>query len=473
MQDYGHSRKRHEGVALPSSRCAVKLWPKNRTLPRRSRIDCEGAIGYVAPTPMTSTSTADTSTPASSPCAPLAGRYVALVHPAWHSCGTYRVVLGQIAAYRALGARVFPVAVATDPGFAPRRSWIWRSFVRATPELSDGPRYFAGAPFHAALAPSFLKNVLWPYLHGDQAAIRSGLAERALLSKELQGRTFDLVHCNHFFLMPVARRLGRGAAKILLDSHDLQARQFALMNERTPWLRPRVSYEAMLAQEIAAMAQADVLIHLNAQEKQDFERLLPQKTHALLYPAVPEAPTGPGGEEVVLLASNNSANVESVIWFLREVVPRAPGVAVKIVGNVDAGVRARDGALYERHRAWFAGRVEDPAAVYANAKAALLPTISGHGLSIKTVEAMASGLPLVATRLALRGMDEASLALEGVAVADDPETFAAALRALAARPIPSPANRRASAARAYYEAYFSQEAYRRDLLRLVRGDVVK
>ncbi|MCX7900515.1 MAG: glycosyltransferase family 1 protein, partial [Methylocystis sp.] len=37
----------------------------------------------------------------------LADRRVALVHPAWHSCGTYRVVLGQIAAYRALGAAVW------------------------------------------------------------------------------------------------------------------------------------------------------------------------------------------------------------------------------------------------------------------------------------------------------------------------------------------------------------------------------
>ena len=404
---------------------------------------------------------------ASPPSAPLAGRKVALVHPAWHSCGTYRVVLGQIAAYRALGARVFPIAAATDPGFAPQRSWIWRSFIQATPELNGGPRFFAGAPFRAVLAPSFLKNVLWPYVHGDQAAIRSGLAERVALSPELKRQDFDLVHCNHFFLMPIARRLAQDAAKVLLDTHDLQARQFALMNERMPWLKPLVSYEAMLAQELAAMAQADILIHLNAEEKQDFERLLPQKSHALLYPAVPEAPTGPGGEDVVLVASNNSANVESVIWFLREVVPRAPGVAVRIIGNVDSGVRARDAALHERHRGWFTGRVEDPAAVYANAKAALLPTISGHGLSIKTVEAMASGLPLVSTRLALRGMDEAAFSLEGVTVTEDPAGFAAALRALAAGPVPSPADRRASAARAYYEAHFSQAAYQRNLLRLV------
>ena len=50
---------------------------------------------------------------------PLEGRRIALVHPAWHSCGTYRVVLGQVAGYRALGAEVSPIAVSSDPFHSP------------------------------------------------------------------------------------------------------------------------------------------------------------------------------------------------------------------------------------------------------------------------------------------------------------------------------------------------------------------
>jgi glycosyltransferase involved in cell wall biosynthesis len=388
------------------------------------------------------------------------------VHPAWHSCGTYRVVLGQIAAYRALGAEVFPLAVSSDPGFVPDRGWIWRGFVQATPELDAQSRYFGGAPFSAVLGPRFLKNVMWPYLHGDQAIIRSGLAERALLSAAVEDQRYDLVHCNHFFLMPIAHKLARGAT-ILLDSHDLQARQFALMNEHMPWLKPLATYEQMLAQELALMREADLLIHLNAREDADFRSMLPEKSHVLLYPAVPEAPTGPGGPDMVLVASNNSANVESVIWFLREVAPLAQGVTVKIAGNVDAGVRAREPSLFERHKDWFLGRVDDPGEVYAAARLALLPTISGHGLSIKTVEAMASGLPLIATTLALRGMGEESLALPGVAVADNPESFAAALLKSVQAPIPSEAERRASAARGYYDAHFSAAAYQRNLAGLI------
>ncbi|RNJ49811.1 glycosyltransferase [Methylocystis hirsuta] len=394
---------------------------------------------------------------------PLLGRRVALIHPAWHSCGTYRVVLGQIAAYRALGAEVFPIAISSDPGFVPGRNWLWKSFNQATPELDGGARYYGGAPFHAMLSPRFLRHVLWPYLHGDQAVVRLAMAERARLSRAIEGATFDLVHCNHFFLMPIARRLARGAAPILLDTHDLQARQFALINEKKFWLSPRASYESMLAQELEAMRGADLLLHLNAQEAEDFRALVPEKAHALLYPATPEAPTGPGGPDIILVASNNAANVESVVWFLREVAPKAPGVTVKIVGNVDAGVRSKAPEQYAAYKDWFLGRVEDPGAVYANARLALLPTISGTGLSIKTVEALSSGLPLIATRQAMRGMDEEALSLPGVVIVDSAQEFADALSRTAASAPLDESGRRGSPARRYYESRLSLAAYKASL----------
>lgn len=165
----------------------------------------------------------------------------------------------------------------------------------------------------------------------------------------------------------------------------------------------------------------------------------------------------------MLVASNNTANVESVIWFLREVAPLAPGVTVKIVGNVDAGVRAQAPDLYAAYKHWFLGRIDDPGAVYASARLALLPTISGTGLSIKSVEALSSGLPLIATTQALRGMDEEALRLAGVIVADLPADFARALTAAEARGPLDQAARGASAARRYYDARFSLAAYERSL----------
>ena len=133
---------------------------------------------------------------------------------------------------------------------------------------------------------------------------------------------------------------------------------------------------------------------------------MPEKRHALLYPAGPEAPSGPGGDDIVIVASNNTANVESVVWFLREVAPKVPEVDIKIVGNVDVGVRSGAPDEFRRYRDWFVGRVDDVRAFMRARDSFLLPMVKGFGLSIKTLEAMASGLPMIATSAALRGMQD-------------------------------------------------------------------
>ena len=393
---------------------------------------------------------------------PLAGLKVAQVHPAWHSCGSYASFVSQVRAYRALGATVFPVAIADLPGFTPQRPRLWRKYMEATPEFDGAGRFFGGAPLSAAFRPRFLREAFLPYLHGDIAAMRVAVAEAAILPAELERERFDLVHCNHFFMMPVAARLARGRAPIILDTHDVQARQFELINRNIPYLlKPRARFESMLESELAQMAGAALLVHVNAEELAFIEALLPDRRNALLYPSTPAPPIGGQGADIIIVASNNAANVESVVWFLREVAPLTPRIAVKIVGNVDAGVRAQAPETFAAFKDWFTGRVADPGVFYASARLVLLPTISGTGLSIKTVEALASGLPIVATTLAFRGMDAGAANLEGVVIADSPQEFARALRATAAI-----AKQERSATRQYYEERFSLDAYQRNLAAL-------
>jgi polysaccharide biosynthesis protein PslH len=257
----------------------------------------------------------------------LSGKTVAVVHPAWHSCGTYRVILGQIEAYRSLGARVMPIAVSNDPGFLPDRKWLWRSFVNASPEVSTGERYFAGAPFATIFDPRFLIKTIWPYMHGDQAAIRTGMAAHARLPPSVENSSFDLVHCNHFFLMPVARRLSRRQrAPIFLETHDIQADQFSKMNKVLRPIPPITSHQCMLAQELEQMRDASLLIHINKDEASEFSRLLPNVSHKLIYPMVPDVSAGGSGNDILIVASNNVGNVDSVIWFLENVAPHLSGI---------------------------------------------------------------------------------------------------------------------------------------------------
>jgi glycosyltransferase involved in cell wall biosynthesis len=95
-------------------------------------------------------------------------------------------------------------------------------------------------------------------------------------------------------------------------------------------------------------------------------------------------------------------------WFRAEVVPRLPGDLEVVVGG----------------RGSELGLVPDAAGFLAAAGAIALPTIDGAGLPIKTLDAIASGAPVVATPLALRGIDDPP---PGVVVTSDPGRFAAAL----------------------------------------------
>ena len=397
----------------------------------------------------------------------LAGRSVAIAHPAWHSCGTYSVVLGQAQAYRELGANVVTIACSDMPGFGPQAKRLWRGYRAKTPELDAQERSMTGVPVTRALSPGFLRDAVWPFLHGDQAAMRAGAAAAAPLPDALASRRFDLVHCNHFFCMPVARRLARGAP-ILLDTHDVQAAQFELINDARLLLPPRARYEDMLARELREMRDADAVLHLNADEDRVFRKLWPDGPHHLLYPPVPDVPTGPGGPDILYVSSWNAANLESALWFLREVMPRAGDPAIRIVGNIDAGVRAADPTLHRRYRDLFVGRVSDLAPLYARARLALLPTVSGTGLSIKTVEAMASGLPLLASPLAFRGMDFNPAGLANVTIANNAAAFAGALRDAASTGADPPTARRDSSdTRRFYEAIFSAHAYATKLSEII------
>ena len=395
---------------------------------------------------------------------PLAGKTVAVVHADWHSCGSYEINVTQAATYRELGARVISVAISDHLGHTPDKPAAWNSYIAATPDMPADQRYYTGPSLATAIRPDFLLGEYRQLLRGNHAAYNAALRGRSPVPRDLALQRIDLVHCNHFFCMPfVEKLLGTKRCPIVLETQDIQADQYQLRNKGAFLLPPGATYEEMLGIELDWMRRADLMVHLNAEEDATFRRLLPEKQHALIYPAVAPVPTGPGGDEIVVVASANRGNVLSVEWLLSEVLPRARDVKVAIVGNIDAALRKHNPALYERHRRLFRGRVDDIGSVYANAKVVLLPTSEGHGLSIKTVEALSSGLPLIATAQAFRGMQVVAASLANVTIADSPQAFASALRAAAGQAPASGAERLASDTRRLYEAHFSLEAYREAL----------
>jgi polysaccharide biosynthesis protein PslH len=405
---------------------------------------------------------------------PLAGRVVAIVHPAWHSCGSHQVFVSQARAYRSLGAKVVSLAIADTPGSVDG-SRASKAYLAATGDLDAGARIFAGMPLRKMFNGGFLRAGM-QWMHGNYAAILIEIARLATIPDGLAlAPRVDLIHCNHFFCMPVATRLReRHDCPIVLDTHDLQARQYVLRNHAGWALPPVARYEDMLAIELDAMRPADILVHLNGEEAAAFQKLVPGKRHALLYPTVNAMPAGSGGGDLIIVASANSANLLSLVWFLKEVLPLAPGVPIRILGNIDRRIRWGALGLFKAHAGLFRGRVEveDLHDAYRNAAAVLLPAKAGHGISIKTIEALSCGAPLIATPLAFRGLGINAAGLPNVTVAEDAAGFAAALRrAHATRHLPG-ASRELAVTRRTYQQHFAFDAYRKSLWAIVERLVV-
>lgn len=387
--------------------------------------------------------------------ATLSGRTVAIVHPAWHSCGTHQVLAGQIRAYRSLGARVISIALMDDVTPSIGGGARWRDYRSSSRDLAADEKHETSVRILDLFKTALLKDGWWPLIHGDQATWLVELAKHAPSPDGLDTDSIDLIHANHFFVMPLVERIrAKRRIPVVLDTHDIQARQYELRNRVGFFIPPYIGYDDMLAVELDWMKRADVCIHLNAEEYAAFHRLLPSSRHELIYPSVAPAPACVNGRQAMLFASNNAANYVSTRWFLQEVVPLAAKMPISIFGDIDEGVRSRDRPLYEKHRHLFKGRVADIQAAYADTAVVLLPTREGYGLSIKTLEALSSGLPLVATSLAFRGMGIDPARLGNVRIADSPTEFAAAM--LSVRETRDP---RMSDTHALYQERFSSDGY--------------
>jgi len=361
------------------------------------------------------------------------GKVVAIIHPAWHSCGSYQVFRAQSLAYQAMGARVAAIAVGTTLDQGSRNKRFWESYYHHTGDLVVDWRAHTGPSRYSLIFDSERRRIARELIEADYARQMAGLADLSPVPPLVdQLGQIDLIHCNHYFNMPLAMRLKQQFnAPVLLETHDVQSRQYQLRDAKSLFRKRHDNFGTMLQSELQFVEQADWLAHINIEESEFFKQKLPEMRHTLLYPAMFDETSEDEDHAgyFLIVASGNYPNYESVAWFLRRVLPLCAGVKVKIIGNIDYEVKTRQPSLYECHKAKFLGRVDNLAWFYDNALAVLLPTRSGHGLSIKTIEAMATGAPLIGTSLAFRGMDIDFNSISNITLADTEEGFAALINA--------------------------------------------
>jgi sugar transferase (PEP-CTERM/EpsH1 system associated) len=166
-----------------------------------------------------------------------------------------------------------------------------------------------------------------------------------------------------------------------------------------------------------------------AAEQRDFERLIPGAPVSLVGNGVDLdyfRSTGVAkrpGSIVFTGVMDYFPNIDAVVWFCDEVLPivqqQIPGAGLTICGSRPAAAVRR---LAKRRGVTVTGRVPDTRPYMDEAELFIAPMRMARGIQNKLLEALAMGLPCVASQTAARGTVVQDG--EGILAADDPEVFA-------------------------------------------------
>jgi glycosyltransferase involved in cell wall biosynthesis len=217
------------------------------------------------------------------------------------------------------------------------------------------------------------------------------------------------------------------ATRRVLDLHNVESalvRSYARVGRGPAGLLAHAEAAALGAMERSLMPSFDTVVVVSERERQ---RLPAGVRDVLVCPngrdpdplGPPPPATTPTAAFVATLGW--APNVDAALWFGQDVWPevhrRAPDARLLLVGrDPSPAVRALASSSVE-----VSGTVSDVRPYLAKARVAVAPLRSGGGTRLKILEALDAGRPVVATSVAVDGLED--LIGEGVVVADDAGTM--------------------------------------------------
>jgi glycosyltransferase involved in cell wall biosynthesis len=396
---------------------------------------------------------------------------VIIVGPPWPHSGTARLIQNQIEFYRGRGYSTLFLCVPIHCSFTETYP-EWEEIKAGMQDLGADRIFFAPIDYRrfertkytAWLGHAFRGTALdWIVFTANSAELPD---DAVRLIRDLR---VDLIHVNHIFTLGFARRLRRQVVRsanrvpMILETHDIQADLLKDRREINPWTHRADTLAQLLRSEISLLNKAKVLVHCSVDDFNFFKPRLPQKPHVLALPTIDESfvsivkAASPSSDPIDLLFVGQSTdpNRAGMKWFFEEVWPLIVdrGYRMKIVGKIDMLMRKEQPEIYQAFSSHFVGPSTELAPYYRAARCVFAPMVSGTGISIKTVEALALGKPFVGTSKAYRGLPMNRIEQAGLQAHDTPRGFADAI-------VHAISNERQAAvvSRAAYESIFSKQA---------------
>ena len=272
------------------------------------------------------------------------------------------------------------------------------------------------------------------FISGDQFKFNSGIDDNFPPIAGQYIRHLDKLHCyqaticEYVFMSKALKFIHANAFKIL-DTHDLFTDRYKVYLKNG--LKP--SWVSLYKdQESKALKRADLVISVQEKEKTYFETIANSKVIRYSYvPDVVRLPKRKFEKKLLYFASDNAINKVTLYYFIETIFPliikKHPETILLVGGSL-----CRTFSTI-RENVIMVGEFQDPAEFYSLGDVAINPEPSGTGYKIKTVEAMAYGLPLVSTGLSAEGLMDPFM--DHILIANEPKEFSEAVIKLFDNPL--------------------------------------
>jgi polysaccharide biosynthesis protein PslH len=268
----------------------------------------------------------------------------------------------------------------------------------------------------------------------------------------LEERGFDVAIISYVFYSRLFESAPASVLK-LIDTHDVFSDRYRLYRKHG---QANEFFSTSRVEEAKALDRSDCVLAIQDWDAKHFRSLTTRPVvvvgHLTPPASAPNAVPAPSDPAILFVGSSMGINLHGVRWFIEHVLPRVrrqvPQAELWLVGGIADRVN-RSGPGVRR---WgFVEAVDD---LYRRAAVVINPQQFGTGLSIKSIDALRHGRPLVTTPAGARGLEQGG----GVAFsqAESATEFAAAIIEL----LRDPARAAALAQRA---VAFVEEYHRRNL----------
>ncbi|HEX8123139.1 MAG TPA: glycosyltransferase family 4 protein [Solirubrobacteraceae bacterium] len=247
---------------------------------------------------------------------------------------------------------------------------------------------------------------------------------------------FDVVNVNHDWAADWVRRIDAGGAKRVLTLENLTYAYYENRAKVEGGVR-RAAFAAEARRwrrfDLDRFRSYDALVTVSEHDAASLERVTPTRVEAIPSgvdtAAIHPGPVPPGAPPALIFTGTMSwpPNAEGLRWLLREVWPKVrdevPDARLLAVGGGPPEDVQRLAAADDRVE--LPGRVPELEPWFERASVVVIPILSGAGIRLKVLDALASGRAIVSTTMGAEG----AVVEDGVhlAIADDADAFARAV----------------------------------------------